>query len=178
MVETPGLHSRPWELPRLAADGPAPEYREPLMLFGQFVGDWEIQECRILGPGGSWRELRGELHWRWILRGRAVQDVWTLYDRESGALFYEGTTVRLYVPETGTWSSTWISTARARARSFVGRRAGEEIVLDELVETGAPNERWIFSDITPDSFRWRSEELLNPPSGWVLTEEMRIRRAA
>lgn len=146
------------------------------MLFGQFVGDWEIQECRLLGTDGTWKHLRGELHWRWILRGRAVQDVWTLYDRATGELVYEGTTVRLYVPATGAWTSTWISTGRAAARRFVGRLVGHEIVLDELAETGAPEERWTFFDITHDSFRWRSEERPTPNSNWRRTEEMRIQR--
>lgn len=176
MTKTRRPPSAPWELPRLAADGPAPEYRGPLMLFGQFVGDWKIEECRILEADGEWRDLIGELHWRWILRGRAVQDVWTLFDRATGKLFYEGTTVRLYVPVTGTWASTWISTGRPRARLFVGRPIGGEIVLDELVEARAPQERWIFFDVTKDSFRWRAEDRPTTDSKWTLTEEMRIRR--
>jgi len=165
-----------WELRRLSADGPDPNYRESLMLFGQFVGDWQIQECRVLTAAGNWRELAGELHWRWILRGRAVQDVWTLFDKETGKLFYEGTTVRLYVPETGTWASTWISTSRDRARLFVGRPVGKEIVLDEQVEDSPRQERWIFFDIAPDSFRWRGEERPNEHSSWKTTEHMQIRR--
>jgi len=36
----------------LEADGPAPELREELMLFGQFVGDWEI-DAQHLRPDGS-----------------------------------------------------------------------------------------------------------------------------
>ena len=165
-----------WVLPGLSAEGPNPNYKESLMLFGQFVGDWEIQECRILTTAGNWRELAGELHWRWILRGRAVQDVWTLFDKETGKLFYEGTTVRLYVPETGTWASTWISTSRNRARLFVGRPVGKEIVLDEQVEDSPRQERWIFFDIAPDSFRWRGEERPNEHSSWKTTEHMQIRR--
>jgi len=167
-----------WELPRLAANAPDPKHRESLMLFGQFVGDWQILECRVLTAPGSWRELVGELHWRWVLRGRAVQDVWTLFDKSTGKLFYEGTTIRLYVPETGTWASTWISTSRPRARSFVGRSIGNEIVLDEIVEDAAHQERWVFFDITPNAFRWRGEERPNDDSSWKVTEQMRIQRVA
>jgi len=148
------------------------------MLFGQFVGDWEITDCRILTGNGDWRELKGELHWRWILRGRATQDVWTLFEKTTGELFYEGTTVRLYVPETGTWASTWISTSRPRARLFSGRLIGDEIVLEELVEARAPQERWIFFDVTTESFRWRSEERRTANSTWEMSEEMRIQRRA
>jgi hypothetical protein len=32
----------------LGADGPDPNMREKLMLFGQFVGDWDIVEARYI----------------------------------------------------------------------------------------------------------------------------------
>jgi len=165
-----------WTLPGLAALGPDPAFRDQLRLFGQFVGDWRILECRIHTPTGAWRELEGELHWRWILRGKAIQDVWTLRDKGSGELFYEGTTIRVYDVKSGTWASTWISTSRPRARRFVGRAVGAEIVLDELVEAGAAPERWIFFNIASEAFRWRSEEQRPGGPTWEVTEEMRVSR--
>ena len=80
----------------LFAEGANPEMKENLMLFGQFVGDWDILQDRSLQPDGTWTATRGELHWGWILDGRAVQDVWMWIDEKTGKLIPEGTTVRFY----------------------------------------------------------------------------------
>ena len=165
-----------WELPRLGASGPDPEYADRLAAFGRFVGDWEIVDCRYRQPSGEWSHLRGELHWRWILRGKAVQDVWTLLEPATGALAYEGTTVRFYDRRTDRWSSTWISSTSRRVRSFIGHVEPHRIVLDEKVSPGAPAERWVFADITTDSFRWYAEVDHHDGEGWIRTEEMEIER--
>ena len=162
----------------LEAGGPLPGLEERLALFGRFVGDWEITDCRYLSPEGRWRRLVGELHWGWILRGRALQDVWTLEDPATGELVYEGTTVRLYDPSIGRWRSTWISATGGTVRSFVGGAHGEEIVLDEQVGPGVPAERWVFTSIRPGAFSWYSERHAHDGRGWHRTEEMRLRRAS
>ena len=56
----------------LGADGPDPEFKEKLMLFGQFVGDWEIESEWFL-PDGSTPRGKGEIHFEWILNGTAIQ---------------------------------------------------------------------------------------------------------
>jgi hypothetical protein len=164
-----------WRIEGLPADGPFPELAGKLALFGQFVGDWDILECRSLEDDGTWSTSRGKLHWRWIIEGRAVQDIWTTIDESTGRSIPVGTTLRFYDPRIDAWHSVWISPAQGVVRPFVGRSVGSEIVLEGRNSRDNPI-RWIFSEITPTSFRWQGEELRNPPSGWVLYEEMRIRR--
>lgn len=36
--------------------------------------------------------------------------------------------------------------------------------------------KWVFSDIKPDSFKWRGEESKDGGKSWVLTERMQIHR--
>lgn len=164
-----------WRIEGLPASGPFPDLADHLALFGQFVGDWAIEECRTLQEDGSWTTDRGEVHWRWILGGRAVQDVWTTIEESTGRSIPIGTTVRFYDPKLGAWRSIWISPVNGTVRVFVGRPVGSEIVLEGENARGNPI-RWIFSEIAAGSFRWRAEELRHPPSGWVVYEEMRIRR--
>ncbi len=164
-----------WRIEGLPASGPDPELADRLALFGQFVGDWEITECRSLETDGSWSVSRGKLHWRWILEGRAVQDVWTTLDEETHRSIPIGTTVRFYDPKIEAWHSVWMSPVNGTVRTFIGRAVGPEVVLEGKNSIGNAT-KWIFFEIRPDSFRWRAEELRNPPSGWVLYEEMRIRR--
>ena len=45
---------------------------------------------------------------------------------------------------------------------------------DSLDELGT--KRWVFADITPDSFRWRSELSHDQGQSWDLIEEMLCRR--
>jgi hypothetical protein len=164
-----------WTIDGLGADGPDPERREKVMLFGQFVGDWDILQDRILGADGTWITQRGELHWRWILGGRAVQDVWMMFDERKGRAIPIGTTVRLYDPKIDAWHSIWISSEQQSVRAFVARQIGEEIVLDGRSPEGHAV-KWVFSEITPNSFRWRWEETRDDGKTWELREEMRIRR--
>jgi hypothetical protein len=87
-------------LSNLHADGPAPEHAAELMLFGQFVGDWEL-DVTWFHPDGSTTTLPGSWSFGWILGGRGVQDVWLVPGRE------HGTTIRFYDPALGAWRSTW-----------------------------------------------------------------------
>lgn len=164
-----------WEIQGLAAHGPNLEYEEKLKLFGQFVGDWDIVECRYLQADGTWATQRGELHWRWILDGRALQDVWATIDEKANNLVPDGTTVRFYDPKIDAWRSVWISPTQGVVKTFIGRQVGNEIILEGKSTEGYPV-KWIFSEITANSFRWRSEETRDEGKSWTLREEMRIRR--
>src|SRR2546428_12123368 len=58
----------------VGAPGPNPEHAEALMLFGQFVGGWDV-EAKQHTPDGKTQTLHGEWHFFWVLEGRAIQDV-------------------------------------------------------------------------------------------------------
>jgi hypothetical protein len=160
----------------LSSDGPYPEFKDKLMLFGQFVGDWDIVSVQSPNPSGIAFKERGEVHFGWILDGRAVQDVWMTYDEKSKRAVPVGTTIRVYDPSADTWQSTWISVLRRSVQTFVARQVGGEIVLEGRTKDGYA-EHWIFSNIKPGSFRWHSEETHDGGSTWVLTEEMIIHRS-
>lgn len=165
-----------WALKGLASGGPLPELKEQLALFGQFVGDWDILESRNLQNDGTWSKSRGSLYWRWVLEGRALQDIWTSFDAKTGKEIIWGTTVRFYDPKIGAWRNTWISPRQGVVRTFIGRAAGGEIVLEGTDPEGRP-EKWIFSEITPDSFKWRSEASNDGGKTFILEEVMLIRRS-
>lgn len=160
----------------LMADGPDPELEEKLMLFGQFVGDWEI-DARSPQPDGTEIKAKSEIYFGWILDGRAVQDVWMRKDEESGRVVPAGTTVRFYDPKIDAWQSIWISPVQGVVQTFVARQVGDEIVLEGKTKEGYP-ERWIFSEITSQSFRWRAVRSHDEEKTWQLTEEMRVRRTS
>ena len=149
-----------------------------LHLFGQFVGAWDL-EWHGLDTAGVPIVVRGELHFGWILGGRAVQDVWQVpVDEKDAARMraFHGTTIRFYDPELGAWRSTWMDPLNGRVRRFVGRAVGDAIVLEGL--DADPLERWSFRDITPDTFLWRGERSTDGGRTWTIEDEMIARRRA
>jgi hypothetical protein len=166
---------RRWKIEGLPAAGPARGLKGKLRLFGQFVGDWEIVELRFPRARRTSRPLTGEVHFNWILGGRAIQDVWGHHDPRTGRFVPWGTTVRYYSPALKAWRSTWIAPGQKYVRRFVGRRVGSEIVLREEPR-GLRTEWWIFSHIRPDSFEWRAVQRRRRRGPWETVETMRIER--
>ncbi len=151
-----------------------------MMLFGQFVGDWDV-DFTVYGPEGERQTERAEWHFGWVLEGRAVQDVWIVprrgeRDRPSPVKSDYGTTVRFYDPSIDAWRVVYTSPLHGDLLTFVARQVGDEIVLEGQDPDGSPM-RWIFSDIKKDSFRWR--RVVSPDGGetWRLHKEMLVRRA-
>jgi hypothetical protein len=159
----------------LGATDPDPDLKDELMLFGQFVGDWIIAKVRYLQSDGTWASFRGEVHFGWILGGTAVQDIWIGYPEGSEKMGLYGTTIRFYDSEIHAWRSTWLSPLRGYVQTFIARKIGDDIVLEEKNPIHCPT-KWIFSDITPKFFRWHAEESHDSGKTWMRTVEMQIRK--
>ncbi len=159
----------------LTAHGPDPSLKNRLMLFGQFIGDWDIVDARYLQADGTWVKMKGEVHFGWILGGTAIQDVWMGCIEASKKMTMFGTTIRFYDPKINAWRSTWLSPLKGLVETFIGHEVNGEIVLEHKTVEGYP-EKWIFSQITSRSFRWHSEETRDEGKTWLLTEEMHIQK--
>ena len=175
MVNTTEESNNGWTIKGLGADGPDQSLKEKLMLFGQFVGDWDIVEARYIQADGTWVKMKGEVHFGWILGGTAIQDVWMGCREGAEKFILFGTTIRFFDPKIDSWRSTWLSPVKGLVQTFIAKKVNDEIVLELQNADGYP-EKWIFSIITPTSFRWHSEETHDNGKTWLLTEEMLIRR--
>jgi len=148
------------------------------MLFGQFVGDWEITSEWYL-PDGSMPKGRGEIHFGWILNGTAIQDVWSGRVENPPPGFPStgfGTTIRFYDPKVDALRIVWIAPVGSVVQTFVAQQVGDEIVLEGETPDGKYPERWILSQITPQSFHWRSVESHDNGKTWLLTQKILARR--
>ena len=118
-------------------------HAEALMLFGQFVGEWDVDWTGYEWDGEQALRERGESIFGWVLEGRAVQDVWIVPSRgrrdSAGSPEGEyGTTIRAYDPLLEAWLATWIGPISRARRTFVARRSGDAIVQEGQTEERYP----------------------------------------
>jgi len=157
----------------LAAPGPFDEYADKMMLFGRFVGSWDI-DGTWYQQDGTRRLGKGEWHFDWILGGRGIQDV--LF--ASGAPVHQiGTTLRCYDSVIDAWHLAWMQPASGEYVYLLARKVGDRIVGEEVNSPVTDRRvRWSFRDITPDSFLWLGEVTSDDGVTWFLEQEMRAVR--
>jgi hypothetical protein len=152
----------------LHADGPASDRADRMGLYGWLIGDWEM-EATVHRDDGGIHTGKGEIHFGWVLEGRAIQDVWILPG------VFHGTTLRVYDPGLDAWHILWSDPLRQVYRRQIGRARGDDIVQDGQDDAGNAV-RWSFSRITPRSFRWRGERSRDGGATWQLQAEFFARR--
>lgn len=164
----------------LAGSGRSAEIPESSDLYGWLIGSWELDVYHYWVDVKD-RNIQGEVHFSWVLEGRAVQDVWIMPRRSerSGALdktcnMY-GTSLRVWDSAIQAWRVTWINPVTGGHNELIGRWSGKDIMQVGVLPDGTPI-RWIFSEITPDSFRWTGEALSTDGQTWKLQGEFRARR--
>jgi hypothetical protein len=164
----------------LTASARSPGIPESADAYGWLIGSWDL-EVRHYGEDVTGLGLRGEAHFSWALEGRAVQDVWIMPRRPERSATLDqtrntyGTTLRVWDPAIQAWRVTWINPVSGRRDELVGRWSGNRVVQIGTNAAGRPI-RWIFSEITPDSFRWTGEALEPDGETWKLEGEFRATR--
>jgi hypothetical protein len=167
-------------LEALSADQCSDEIPPPDNLYGWLVGAWEL-DVRRYGVDVAERKIKGEAHFGWALEGRVMQDVWIMprrQDRTRGVdkicNFY-GTTLRVWDATLQAWRVTWINPITESGDELIGRWSGKDIVQIGTHANGTPI-RWMFTEITPDSFRWTGEALEPDGKTWRLEAEFLAKR--
>ena len=164
----------------LCASGPEARLAARMTLYDRVLGDWSL-EVVDHAADGSQRVSHGEVHFAWVLEGRAIQDVWIVPSREArgpdlprqGNRY--GTTLRVYDPAADVWRITWINPVTSAVNQLLGRREGDDIVQEGAGADGS-SIRWSFREITPTSFRWFGEISKDGGATWQLQTEFRGRR--
>ena len=138
---------------------------EEFNYFGKVIGEWDLDWNDRLNTSTP-RRVKGEWIFSWVLDGMAVQDVFIvpsraerLTDIQPDAAY--GTTIRLFNIERQVWE-IFYGCPEECAR-LEARKEGDEIILTEITSKAM---KWIFSDITDNSFTWRSIAK-NPAGDWI-----------
>jgi hypothetical protein len=144
------------------------------------IGSWEgeIHNHMIDGPLAI---ASIEIHFAWVLEGRAVQDLWitrSWKDRASGvtaSLEWYGTTLRVFDPKSESWRAVGLDPVSQMRIELEGQHQVDDIV--QLGTRGGRPIRWTFSQIRRDSFLWQGHILHTGGVTWRLEVEMHLRRA-
>ena len=152
----------------LSSAGPASDRADKMSLYGWLIGDWRFAAV-VHADDGARHTGEGEIHFAWVLEGRAIQDVWIL----PGIFF--GTTLRIYDPGLDAWHILWSDPLKQLYTRQIGRARGRDIVQEGTADGGAAT-RWSFTEITPDGFRWTGERSLDGGATWQLQADFRARR--
>jgi hypothetical protein len=164
----------------LFASGRASDIPESEDVYGWLVGSWDLDIATYWKDVSAYG-LKGEVQFARVLEGRAVQDVWIMPrrsdrsgPRDHGVNSY-GTTLRVWDPALRAWRVTWINPAQGARSELVGRWSGKDIVQLGHHADGTPI-RWMFTEITKDSFHWTGEALDTDGRTWRLQGDFRARR--
>jgi len=163
----------------LSMNGPHPSLGAHAETYGRVIGSWtgEIHNHMVAPPTSA----SIEVHFGWVLDGRAVQDVWITPSRTdraagtAGSLRWFGTTLRVFDPKSESWRARWWDPESQLAIDLEGRRQGDDIV--QIGTRGGRPIRWTFSKIRPDSLLWQGHILEVDGATWRLEVEIRLRRA-
>ncbi|MFM0354799.1 hypothetical protein PQR12_15045 [Paraburkholderia nemoris] len=149
-------------------------------LYGWLIGSWDMDVLHYRVDLGNARR-RGEIHFGWVLEGRAVQDVWIMppcREHHAGLTAADtmcGTTLRVWDPTLRAWRVTYMNPLTGQRDELIGRRVGNDLVQIGTHADGTPI-RWNFTDITRDSFRWTGVALAQDGVTWTLEAEFHARR--
>jgi hypothetical protein len=164
----------------LVARSPHPDLGAQADTYGRLIGSW-TGEYKDRSEDGSVATGRMEVHFAWVLDGRAVQDLWIappLADRRAGRPADRrdtyGSTLRVFDPSIDAWRVLWLNPPTGVRNDLIGRRVG-----DDIVQTGWHRDaaiKWTFTRITPESFVWQGFELDPDGSTWRLLTEFNLQR--
>jgi hypothetical protein len=154
----------------LDSGGPATDRADKMKPYGWLIGRW-VMDATVYRDDGGRHQGPGEIHFGWVLEGRAIQDVWIL-----PGVFY-GTTLRVYDPTIDAWHILWSDPMRQVYTRQIGRAHGDDIVQHGKNDSGEAV-RWSFTDITPDSFQWIGERSRDDGNTWQLQADFLARRVS
>lgn len=165
----------------ISAEGRSSEILEEHDVYGWLVGSWDLEVLHYKALDVRSQRITGEVHFGWVLEGRAIQDVWIMprvadrgpeSDRVNNMF---GTTLRIWDAAVQAWRIRWFNPVTGHEERQMGRRIGAEIVQTGARADGTAT-RWRFTEITADSFRWIGEALEPDGKSWKVEGEFRARR--
>jgi hypothetical protein len=146
----------------IPADNAAACMQGPLAQFGQYLGNWDIQDFELGKDGKEWTEGAGA-KWNFICvgDGTAVQDFWMPTD---GSV---GTNLRTYNTETESWDIVWTIKPKPGFTHIQARQdEHSNIVMHVMTPVPDPLRRITFFPADADGWNWKLEFSSDDGDSW------------
>lgn len=142
----------------------------PLAQFGQYIGDWDIEDEQLAQDGSGWQKGAGAI-WNFVCigEGTAIQDFWIPNDGPVG------TNLRTYNRDTGSWDIAWtIKGMPGPGFAHITAKAQDDgsIVMKYVAPIPKPMRRITFFPATAEAWKWQLE--VSSDDGETWTEVYRI----
>ena len=166
-------------LETLATGGPHPSLGPHADTYGRLIGSWVGEAHNHMVPGPP-PITSIEVHFAWVLDGRAVQDTWITPARRDRAaapasgLNWYGSTLRVFDPKSESWRAAWTDPASQVRIELDGRRHGDDIV--QIGTRGGWPIRWNFTEIRARSLLWQGHVLEPDGVNWRLEVDIHLGR--
>lgn len=143
----------------------------PLKQFGQYIGNWDIEDMQ-LGQDGEWRPGEGA-QWNWVClgNGTAIQDFWLAPNGNVG------TNLRTWNAEAEIWDIAWaINTQPGFAHIQAGEQNDGTIVMHYKSPLPDPLRRITFFPPDGEGWNWRLEFSRDGGESWYEVYRIRATR--
>jgi len=145
-------------------------------IYARLLGNWRLRMVDYYPDSRTQREQSGVWYFSRTLEGRAIQDVLVSpefaerTDIKSITGNRYGNTFRMMDPKTRQWHIDWFNPVSGIHNHLTARMEGDKII-QETAETDGLIMRWIFENITADSFHWYGESSSDKGKSWILNTE-------
>lgn len=145
-------------------------------IYARLLGNWKLKMIDYYPDGRTKRDHGGVWYFSRTLEGRAIQDVLVspeFAERSNNQSIIGnryGTSFRMMDPKTRQWHLDWFNPVTGIHNQLTARTEGERII-QETPETDGVIMRWIFENITADSFHWYGESSIDKGRTWKLDVE-------
>jgi len=140
----------------------------PLAEFGQYIGDWDIDDSQLSQDGSEWTPGAGA-RWNFVCLGdgTAIQDFWMPNDGPVG------TNLRTWNPDAESWDIAWAIKGQPGFAHIQAKMDDDgSIVMRYKSPIPDPLRRITFFPAQADGWKWKLELSSDEGANW--TEVYRI----
>ena len=147
----------------------------PMAEFGQYIGDWDIEDEQLSQDGSEWSPGAGA-KWNFVCvgEGTAVQDFWIPNDGPVG------TNLRTYNKAAESWDIAWTIKGMPGpgfAHITAKKQDDGRIVMRYVAPVPDPLRRITFFPATADGWDWKLEMSTDGGENWTDVYRIKARRS-
>ena len=158
-----------------AATGPHASLGDQAKVLAQLVGTWDVEYRDILKDGRE-QHRSGQFIVKWVLDGRAIEDVWIVDPSEGRPEREVYTAIQYFDSKTRSWPMVFVDPEHASTAKFTGGATLDGRIVLQTSDLGRPQNRWSFTATGPDSLVFRDEYSSDGGETWKLLSEDRLER--